>query len=231
MKINFGHGFIWLFCSLAFSLAFNSASAEEVISPGLVKVVEIKKIEVQVIECVLGPQGGLLSQNQIPRGSISNPQDPCEVINTSADGVTNPEGEIGAVGESGQDGAQGASGQDGAPGATGLTGAPGATGLTGAQGASGPQGERGATGLVGPQGATGVQGAQGLTGGQGATGAQGERGNTGPVGPVGATGPQGPAGNLGEFKEIVLCVKNDHVMSIGVECNKDEVPMTFLYKD
>ena len=248
MRINVGHGFVWLFCSIAFTMAFNSASAEVVISPGLRTVLEIKEIKVDVVELILGPQGALLSQNQIPDLPIDSLPDDSGATNQNTNsevGDQGPQGisgEVGATGETGDVGATGPQGEPGIPGpvgpkgdtgltgATGLVGPQGAIGSPGLTGAIGPKGDIGLVGPTGPQGATGSIGPRGLTGLTGPQGATGPQGPTGPTGPVGSIGPEGPAGSIAGYSELVICFKDEKLVSFA-PCANNETAITFLRKN
>lgn len=118
---------------------------------------------------------------------------------TTAGGVTGPQGPQGEQGLTGPQGATGERGQDGAASFTGATGAQGPTGDIGAQGATGPQGSTGDIGATGAQGDTGATGAKGETGANGLDGATGATGATGSKGDIGETGSTGATGATGSF--------------------------------
>ena len=199
-----------------FLLVASSASADEELSPGLLKVSEIRQLKVVVSECVLGPQGALYSQNQL---LLSDSTSICDIRLSDPSDNTFDDNDSSVSGVPGETGAQGETGD---VGATGPTGKSGERGATGAQGLTGSQGATGAQGLVGPQGATG---AQGLTG------------ETGPAGPQGATGPQGsrgetgPAGSISGFTEVGFCFNASGQFMSLEPCGNNESKKIFLMKN
>lgn len=117
-----------------------------------------------------------------------------EFLNSSYNGFTGSQGDIGFTGSIGFAGSQGA----------GFTGSKGDIGFTGSIGFSGSQGITGFTGSLGFTGSTGFTGSIGFTGSRGLTGFDGSRGDTGFTGSIGFSGSQGITGFTGSIGDPTL---------------------------